>query len=45
MAVMRRVFVVVQEWLEDSNHLAVISQECDLEKARMRAIQMRQFYF
>lgn len=45
MAIMRRVYVAVQEWLEDSNHLAQISQECELEKARMRALQLRQYYF
>jgi hypothetical protein len=45
MAVMKRVYVVVQEWLENSNHLQKISQECEFEKSRMRAMQMRQFYF
>ncbi len=45
MAVVKKVIHVVQEWLEDSNHLTTRQQECSIEEARIKALQMRQIYF
>jgi hypothetical protein len=44
MAVVKRVLVVVQEWLGDTGHHPQFNSEHTIENARLQAQMMRQMY-